>query len=58
MSNLSTIEEEIAKLEEEQKKTQNKINLLKKSKTAMIEREKKDQKSCRPSTTRRTDRVC
>lgn len=45
MSNLSTIEKEIAKLEKEQKKTQNRLNQLKKSKTAMIEQEKADKKS-------------
>ena len=45
MSNLESIEEEIAKLEKDQRTTQNKINLLKKSKTAMLEQEKADKKS-------------
>lgn len=37
MSNLSIIEEEIAKLEEEQRSNRSKLALLKKSKTAMLE---------------------
>lgn len=45
MSNLSIIEEEIAKLEEEQRANQSKLALLKKSKTAMLEQEKADKKS-------------
>ena len=45
MSNLSIIEEEIAKLEEEQRANRSKLALLKKSKTAMLEQEKADKKS-------------
>lgn len=45
MSNLSIIEEEIAKLEEEQRSNRSKLVLLKKSKTAMLEQEKADKKS-------------
>lgn len=47
MSNLTTIEEEIAKLEEEQRSNQRKLALLKKSKNAMIEQAKEDQKSAK-----------
>lgn len=45
MSNLNIIEEEIAKLEEEQRANQNKLALLRKSKNAMIEQAKEDRKS-------------
>lgn len=45
MSNLITIEEEIAKLEEEQQANRNKLELLRKSKTAMLEQAKEDQRS-------------
>ena len=45
MSNLSTIEEEIAKLEEEQKNSKKKLALLRKSKNAMLKQAKEDQKS-------------
>ena len=45
MSNLSTIEEEIAKLEEEQRSNQNKLALLRKSKTAMLNQAEEDRKS-------------
>lgn len=44
MSNLSTIDKEIAKLEEEQKNSQKKLALLKKSKNAMLKREEEHQK--------------
>lgn len=45
MSNLNIIEEEIAKLEEEQRSNQNKLALLRKSKTAMLEQAEEDRKS-------------
>ena len=45
MSNLNIIEEEIAKLEEEQRANQNKLALLRKSKTAMLEQAEEDRKS-------------
>ena len=45
MSNLSTIEEEIAKLEEEQKNSKKRLDLLRKSKNAMLKQAKEDQKS-------------
>ena len=45
MSNLNVIEEEIAKLEEEQRSNQRKLALLKKSKNAMIEQAEEDRKS-------------
>lgn len=45
MSNLNIIEEEIAKLEEEQRANQSKLALLRKSKNAMIEQAKEDRKS-------------
>lgn len=45
MSNLNIIEEEIAKLEEEQRANQSKLALLRKSKNAMIKQAKEDQKS-------------
>ena len=45
MSNLNIIEEEIAKLEEEQRSNQSKLDLLRKSKTAMLEQAEKDRKS-------------
>lgn len=45
MSNLNIIEEEIAKLEEEQRSNQSKLALLRKSKTAMLEQAEKDRKS-------------
>lgn len=44
MSNLNIIEEEIAKLEEEQRANQNKLALLRKSKTAMLEKAEEDRK--------------
>ena len=44
MSNLSAIEEEIAKLEKEQKDSQKKLDLLKKSKNAMLKRAEEDRK--------------
>ena len=45
MSNLNIIEEEIAKLEEEQRSNQIKLALLRKSKTSMLEQAEKDRKS-------------
>ena len=45
MSNLNIIEEEIAKLEEEQRANQSKLALLKKSKAAMLEQAEEDRKS-------------
>ena len=45
MSNLHIIEEEIAKLEEEQRSNQSKLALLRKSKTAMLEQAEEDRKS-------------
>lgn len=45
MSNLNIIEEEIAKLEEEQRSNQSKLALLRKSKTAMLEQAEEDRKS-------------
>ena len=45
MSNLNIIEEEIAKLEEEQRSNQNKLALLRKSKTAMLNQAEEDRKS-------------
>lgn len=45
MSNLSIIEEEIAKLEEKQQADRNKLELLRKSKTAMLEQAEEDRKS-------------
>lgn len=44
MSNLNIIEEEIAKLEEEQRSNQSKLALLRKSKTAMLEKAEEDRK--------------
>lgn len=44
MSDLSSIDEEIAKLEAEQKNSQKKLNLLKKSKKAMLKRAEEDRK--------------
>ena len=44
MSNLSAIEEEIAKLEAEQKNSQKKLNLLKKSKKTMLKQAEEDRK--------------
>ena len=45
MSNLNAIEEEIAKLEEEQRANQSKLALLRKSKTAMLNQAEEDRKS-------------
>lgn len=45
MSNLNIIEEEIAKLEEEQQANRNKLELLRKSKTAMLKQAEEDRKS-------------
>lgn len=45
MSNLNMIEEEIAKLEEEQRSNQSKLALLKKSKNAMLKQAEEDRKS-------------
>lgn len=47
MSNLNIIEEEIAKLEEEQRSNQNKLALLRKSKTAMLNQAEEDRKSAK-----------
>lgn len=44
MSDLSSIDEEIAKLEAEQKNSQKKLDLLKKSKKAMLKRAEEDRK--------------
>ena len=44
MSNLSAIEEEIAKLEKEQKNSQKKLDLLKKSKKAMLKQAEENRK--------------
>lgn len=44
MSNLSAIEEEIAKLEKEQKDSQKKLDLLKKSKKAMLKQAEENRK--------------
>lgn len=44
MSNLSAIDEEIAKLEAEQKNSQKKLNLLKKSKKAMLKQAEENRK--------------
>ena len=44
-SNIDLIEEEIAKLEEEQRSNQSELALLRKSKTAMLEQAKEDRKS-------------
>lgn len=44
-SNIDLIEEEIAKLEEEQRSNQSKLALLRKSKTAMLEQAEEDRKS-------------
>lgn len=44
MSNLSAIEEEIAKLEKEQKNSQKKLALLKKSKNAMLKQAEENRK--------------
>ena len=44
MSNLSAIEEEIAKLEKEQKNSQKKLDLLKKSKKAMLKQDEENRK--------------
>ena len=43
--NIDLIEEEIAKLEEEQRSNQSKLALLRKSKTAMLEQSEEDRKS-------------
>lgn len=45
MSNVKSIEEEIAKLEEEQRSNQSKLDLLRKSKTAMLNQAEEDRKS-------------
>lgn len=45
MSNLNIIEEEIAKLEEEQKNSQKKLDLLRKSKNTILRQTKEAQKS-------------
>ena len=45
MSDLSSIDEEIAKLEAEQKNSQKKLDLLKKSKKSMLKRAEEDRKS-------------
>lgn len=47
MSDLSSIDEEIAKLEAEQKNSQKKLNLLKKSKKAMLKRAEENRKSAK-----------
>lgn len=44
MSDLSSIDEEIAKLEAEQKNSQKKLARLKKSKNAMLKRAEEDRK--------------
>lgn len=47
MSNLSAIDEEIAKLEAEQKNSQKKLDLLKKSKKAMLKQAEENRKSAK-----------
>ena len=47
MSNLSAIEEELAKLEAEQKNSQKKLDLLKKSKKAMLKQAEENRKSAK-----------
>lgn len=47
MSDLSSIDKEIAKLEAEQKNSQKKLNLLKKSKKAMLKQAEENRKSAK-----------